>query len=61
MRSRVFYTQPVLPMVTIPVESPSWCGAVDAVPQAVAAREMIVTTSRVSWRRDMVDSGVGVR
>jgi hypothetical protein len=30
-----------------------------AVPHAVATRETIVTMARVSWRRDMGDSGVG--
>jgi hypothetical protein len=52
--------QPFDPFVTtIPVESPSCFGAVVAVPHAVATRETIVTMARVSWRRDMGDSGVG--
>lgn len=53
--------QPFEPAVTIPVLSASCRGAVEAVPQAVAANETSATTSRVSWRRDMGDSGVGGR
>ena len=44
-------------MVTIDA---SCFGAVGAVPHAVATREAArVTTTRVSWRRDMGDSGSG--
>jgi hypothetical protein len=53
--------QPFDPAVTIAVVSPSCRGAVGDVPQAVAAKETSATTRRVSWRRDMVDSGVGKR
>ena len=52
--------QPLLPLTTIAVLS-SCRGAVVAVPHAVAAKETSATTSRVSWRRDMGDSGVGGR
>jgi len=53
--------QPLLPLTTIAVVSPSCRGAVGDVPQAVATKETSATTRRVSWRRDMVDSGVGKR
>lgn len=54
--------QPLEPLVTIVEVVSSPCrGAVVAVPHAVATRETIVTTRRVSWRRDMGDSGVGER
>lgn len=54
--------QPFEPFVTIAAVLSSSCrGAVEAVPQAVAAKETSATTRRVSWRRDMGDSGVGGR
>ena len=53
--------QPFEPAVTIAVVSPSCLGAVGDVPQAVATKETSATTRRVSWRRDMGDSGVGGR
>ena len=58
---RIESLQPFEPAVTIAAVLSSPRGAVGEVPHAVAASETIVTTSRVSWRRDMGDSGVGGR